>query len=113
MQPWKSTCKHSVTPTSRTSRLSLHLTFSWIGFGRFTSPSNVCGVNRAANLALDNCRKMRDLTYKWSRDVEAIWRPETQMDSNTSPGQPSISPFVELKHATLGLDDGRSRTRRS
>jgi len=67
----------------------------------------------ALDVQLDRLRKMRDLTYKWSRDVEAIWRPETQMDSNTSPGQPSISPFVELKHATLGLDDGRSRTRRS
>lgn len=67
---------------------------------------------------LDNCRKMRDLTYKWSRDVEAIWRPETGVRSEASPSQPSVSPFVEIKplsmqHATLSLDDSRSHTRRS
>lgn len=73
---------------------------------------------KLANIALGCCRKMRDLTTKYSQDVEAIWRPETRMNSKTPLGQSPISPFVDMKplstpQASLDLDEARSHTRRT
>lgn len=61
---------------------------------------------------------MRDLAAKYSRDVEAIWRPDTPMNSEPSLGSSSISPFDDMKplsipQASLNLDDSRPRTRRT
>ena len=61
---------------------------------------------------------MRDLTAKYSQDVEAIWCPETQRNSETSLELSPISPFVDMKalstpQASLDLDESKSRMRRS
>ncbi|KAL6865771.1 hypothetical protein ACO1O0_001869 [Amphichorda felina] len=61
---------------------------------------------------------MRDLTAKYSQDVEAIWRPETQRNSETSLELSPISPFVDMKalstpQTSLDLDESKSRMRRS